>query len=186
MLRPQPKLLVYPPTYPQGCRGFQMPQPIAESVVRISRRIAQSLPSDWGAEFSGIARKLPGGLTSCRGLAPLPPLRDGRSSWTVIMRIWGLKFVTVKKGGKTYRHYYHRATNKRIEAAFGTAAFIQEVTILEQRARDKAPRDGSLGALVTAYRKSPQFTGLADVSRKDYDRVFDWLKPMGDIPLVSL
>ena len=50
----------------------------------------------------------------------------GRRGWTMLMRVKGVKPVTVRKGGKVYRYYRHRATGQRIKAEFGTAAFAAE------------------------------------------------------------
>jgi integrase len=44
-------------------------------------------------------------------------------------------------------------------------------------------RPGTLGALITAYRSSPEFTGLADRTRSDYQKVFDYLKPLDRMPV---
>ena len=105
----------------------------------------------------------------------------------MLMRIKGIKPVTVrKKSGLTFRYYYHRATGKRIDAQFGTAAFAAEVARLDQRAKDMAPRDGSLKALIIAYRASPEFTNLAPRTRSDYDKVFDYLSPMSDMPVLEI
>src|SRR4051812_46989481 len=102
----------------------------------------------------------------------------------MLMRIKGVKIATVRKGGgRIYRYYYHRATNTPIKAAFNTAAFAAEVAVLDARAQQKAPRDGSLGALILAYRSSPEFTVLGVRTKSDYDRAFDWLASIGEMPL---
>ncbi|MGH6877490.1 MAG: tyrosine-type recombinase/integrase [Rhizomicrobium sp.] len=48
--------------------------------------------------------------------------------------------------------------------------------------------NASLHALITAYRdpeKSPEWAGLKPRTQKDYQRVFDWLQPIGEMPLVT-
>lgn len=97
------------------------------------------------------------------------------------MTVKGIKAVTVKKRGETYRYYYHRATGMRITAEFGTAAFIAEVARLDGHAEATKPRDGTLHALIMAYRRSSSFSDLAARTRADYDKVFDYLKPMRDM-----
>jgi integrase len=105
----------------------------------------------------------------------------------MLVRIKGIKAVTVRKAnGQVYRYYYHRASAKRIEAEFGTAAFVAEVAALEERARALAPRDGSLKALIIAYRKSPEYGRLGSRTKADYEKVFDYLAPIGDMPLMDL
>ena len=96
------------------------------------------------------------------------------------MRIRGIKLVVVRKRGREYRYYYHRKTGKRIEAVFGTAAFALEVAALDTKAVQKTPRDGSLHGLIAAYRASHKFTDLAQSTKSDYQRVFDWLHPIID------
>lgn len=105
----------------------------------------------------------------------------------MLMRIKGIKPVTVRKKGQIYRYYYHRATNKRILAPFGTAAFAAEVATLDIRAKELTPQDGSLQALIIAYRKSPEFTQqLKPRTRSDYDRFFDYLIPLGGMPVSAI
>lgn len=104
----------------------------------------------------------------------------------MLMRLKGIKPVTVRKRGRTYHYYYHRATGTRIEAEFGTAAFAQEVECLDQNAKDKAPRDGSLNALIIAYRSKPEFTGLAPRTQSDYQKVFDWLQPITNMLVIEI
>lgn len=103
------------------------------------------------------------------------------------MRIKGVKIVTVRRGGKLYTYYRHRATNTRIKAEYGTAGFAAEVAWLDARAKAKEPLPGTWGALVTLYRKSPDWTEhLKPRTRKDYDRVFTYLRPIDDMPLSDM
>lgn len=105
----------------------------------------------------------------------------------MLMRLKGIKPVTVRKKGREYRYFYHRATGARIKAdRTDAAAFAAEVAALDAKAKAQAPRDGTLHALIAAYRASPEFTGLAAVTRSDYQRVFDWLQPIVDIPLLEI
>lgn len=103
----------------------------------------------------------------------------------MLMRIKGVKPVTVRKRGRTYRYYYHRATGLRIVAEFGTAAFAAEVARLDSSTKNTSPRDGSLRALVAGYKVSPEFTSLAQRTRSDYDKIFDWLARISADTIVS-
>lgn len=94
-----------------------------------------------------------------------------------VLRLRGIKRAKAK--GRVY--YYHRATRTRIAAAFGTAAFLAEIEALDAQAQGVAAietgrPDGTLGGLVRAYKRSPEWTSLAAASRASYERVFDDLK----------
>lgn len=102
------------------------------------------------------------------------------------MRIKGVKAVTVRKRGLVYRYYYHRATNTRLKAEYGTATFASEVAALDAKAKASAPRDGSLGALITAYKGSIKFPELAARTKKDYQRVFDYLDRVRDMGVAEI
>jgi integrase len=102
----------------------------------------------------------------------------------MVIRVKGVKKVVAK--GRTY--YYHRKSGRRIEAPHGTLAFADEVRQLDQRVRPKQQADsraraGTFGELVNAYRTSPEFTGLAERTKKDYQRILNYLKPLHDIHL---
>jgi integrase len=84
---------------------------------------------------------------------------------------------TVSKG---ITYYYDRISGERIEAEFGTPAFLAELD-LKRNGRHKK-EDGSLGALIRAYRASPEFKSLAPRTRADYGKVLDHLKPSENIP----
>lgn len=105
----------------------------------------------------------------------------------MLVRIKGIKRYRVrKKDGRIYDYAYHRATGKRIESAIGTPEFLAEIARLNIAADVLQPRDGSLSGLIFAYRKSPEFNGLAPRSRADYDKVFDWLQPIGDMAVCEI
>lgn len=87
------------------------------------------------------------------------------------MRVRGIKKVRAASG-KVY--YYDRATKERIAPE-----------------RLRSPRRpgksiGTVGALVAAYKASPEFAQLAERTRSDYQHVFDWLKRIGDMPVFQL
>ena len=90
-------------------------------------------------------------------------------------------------GVKVYRsrgkvYIYHRKTGKRIKSAPGLAAFLAETERLTAASASQAPKPGTVGALIEAYRKSPEFSDLAERTRSDYQKVFDYLKPIdGDL-----
>jgi integrase len=94
------------------------------------------------------------------------------------------------RGVKVYRSRgklfaYHRKTRQRIHAPFGTAAFLAEVERFE-KAMPLEPAPGTLGALIHAYRRSPEFLELAERTRRDYQKVFDYLKPLDADPVLTM
>lgn len=84
-----------------------------------------------------------------------------------------MKRVTSK--GKTY--FYHRKTRKRLSGAPGSAEFIQSYRDAESEPKQVHAAPGSFGALIEAYMKSPEFTDLAGVTRKDYRQMIEILRP---------
>ncbi len=89
--------------------------------------------------------------------------------------------------GKT--RCYHRKTNIAVDLVkfpIGSAEFFAEcarITALAERSNKTKP--GSLGMLVGRYRADIAFTDLADRTKSDYDRFFNFLKPIADTPLVK-
>lgn len=86
-------------------------------------------------------------------------------------------------GVKLYRsrgsvYAYHRKTGKRLRAAPGTAAFLAEIERLNAGIVKAEPKPGTLGALIEAYRRSPEFAELAPRTRSDYQKIFDYLQPL--------
>lgn len=78
---------------------------------------------------------------------------------------------TVSKG-KVY--YYHRATGERITEPVGSAAFLAHVESLNARGRPvQKPPKGTLGALFADYQSAPEFTELADLTKRDYRNVIN-------------
>ena len=101
----------------------------------------------------------------------------------MLVKLRGLNKVRTK--GRTY--YYHRRTGTRLRSEPGTPEFVQEVAVLDGMPRAHgAPRAGSLGGLIAAYKGSPEFAGLAEQTRRDYHRVFDWLRSIDEMPLMEL
>lgn len=99
-------------------------------------------------------------------------------------RVRGINKVRAK--GRVY--YYHRASGVRLRAEFGTPAFFLELDRLNAvpRALTAQYKPGSWGALVVAYRSSPEFARLADRTRADYQKVLDYLAPIDAMPLPQL
>jgi integrase len=102
----------------------------------------------------------------------------------MIVRVRGVNKVRAK--GRIY--YYHRASGVRLRAEFGSAAFFLELDRLNATppAATAQNKPGTWGALVTAYRGSPEFGRLAERTRADYQKVLDYLAPLDAMPLLQL
>ena len=105
------------------------------------------------------------------------------------VKLSGIKRTTVK--GRTY--FYHRATGEpiTIDPTVDPAGFAATKKRLDDLAAAKAPvapplKDGSLGALRTAYKRSPEFLTLSPDSQKAYNRSFDALKSLDDMAIVDI
>jgi hypothetical protein len=91
------------------------------------------------------------------------------------MRITGLNRVRSK--GRIY--LYDRKTGSRLLSdpadAVAVAAELQKI---RQPSKRMAVRDGTLGALILAYRESPEFLEqISKRTRADYEKIFDYLRP---------
>jgi len=84
---------------------------------------------------------------------------------------------------------YHRKTRTAIDlkkTPFGSAEFFAEcarIKALADAAGQKQEKPGALGMLICEYRKSPAFLDLAARTRADYQKHFDYLRPIGDTAL---
>jgi len=108
----------------------------------------------------------------------------------MIVRVKGIKKVRSK--GRIY--YYHRATKTRINVPRDSAEFVTEVARLDKLAEATKlnPADkkipSTLGWLIALY-KSPsnaKWLQLSERSKADYEKVFDYLKPLDAMPLAEL
>jgi integrase len=82
---------------------------------------------------------------------------------------------------------YHRATGTAIDLQkypLGSAEFFAEVARIGALATVTEPKPGTLGMLINEYRAHAAFMDLAPRTRVDYQRVFDYLKPIADTPLI--
>jgi integrase-like protein len=104
-----------------------------------------------------------------------------------VVRVKGFKiFASRHKNGVVY--VYHRHTNTPIDLKkhpLGTAGFFAECARITELCKVMAPaKPGTLGILIEGYKGHRAFTDLAPHTRRDYQRIFDYLKPIKDTPLV--
>jgi integrase len=98
------------------------------------------------------------------------------------------------EGVKAYRnrhgkwYYYHRKTGKRIKSRPGSPEFFAELAARNSTASAVPPRPlpGTLAALIADYRASAEFITLEPRTRADYQKVFDYLRPLETDLLVAV
>lgn len=102
------------------------------------------------------------------------------------VRVKGFKLWKDKKTGNHY--CYHRTTKTPINLKknpIGSAGFFaecQRIAALVERGEKAKP--GTLGLIIQRYRAHRAFTDLAERTKADYQRVFDYLKPIANTPLM--
>ena len=102
------------------------------------------------------------------------------------VRVKGFKIFSDRHGKP---RCYHRATRIAVDlerAPLGSTHFFAECArIAALTTATGAPKPGTLGLLISQYRANPAFTGLAPRTRQDYQRVFDYLKPIDGTALIK-
>lgn len=88
----------------------------------------------------------------------------------MIVRIKGIKKVRAKSG-KVY--YYDRATGERLDPR-------------SLRSPQRGRGTGTVGALIAAYKASPEWAQLAPRTQRDYQKVFDWLSSIDGMPVFQV
>ncbi len=103
-----------------------------------------------------------------------------------IIRVKGFQIFKDRHG---HLRCYHRKTRKPVDLAkapVGSAEFIAECAKIAALADAKSTKEkpGTLGLLICDYRKSPGFQDLAPQTQFDYQKIFDYLRPIADTQLV--
>ncbi len=102
-----------------------------------------------------------------------------------VNKYYGWKIWQDKKPPFKWRAY-HRASRHPIDTAkfeLYSVAFDVEVNRINGLYLVKAAKPGTLGMLIKKYRASPKFQKRAPRTQSDYQRVFDWLRPIEDTQL---
>ncbi len=104
-------------------------------------------------------------------------------TWVLVK---GFQIFTDRHGK---RRCYHRATRIAVDleaAPLGSAEFFAECSRISASTKAPVkPKPGTLGMLIALYRQHGAFTDLASRTRQDYQRIFDYLKPIDSTPLVK-
>jgi integrase len=83
---------------------------------------------------------------------------------------------------------YHRKTRSAVDldkTPLGSAEFFAECAKIAALAESTAPKEkpGTLGLLICDYRAAPAFQDLAPQTQGDYQKIFDYLRPIADTAL---
>ncbi|GJD52466.1 hypothetical protein OPKNFCMD_5232 [Methylobacterium crusticola] len=81
---------------------------------------------------------------------------------------------------------YHRKTRQVVDlgkAPLGSAEFFAECARISALAVAVTPKPGTLGKLIETYRAHAAFHDLAPQTQSDYQKIFDYLKPIADTAL---
>ena len=102
-----------------------------------------------------------------------------------VVRVRGFKIFRDRHGKM---RCYHRRTGTPIDLSqnpIGSPGFFAECNRIAELANfGEIAKPGTLGLLISEYRASGAFLeDLAERTRSDYQRVFDYLRPIADTPL---
>jgi integrase len=102
-----------------------------------------------------------------------------------LMQLKGFKFFKDRHG---HQRCYHRASATPIDLKkfpLGTMEFMAECARIAALGKAATPKPGTLGLLIDGYRKHEAFQNLSPRTRRDYDRCFDYLRPIQDTMLTE-
>jgi integrase len=102
-----------------------------------------------------------------------------------VVRIKGFKIFDDRHG---HKRCYNRKTGIKIDlkaAPLGSAEFMAECARIRALTTVTTAKPGTLGLLINEYRAHAAFTDLEPRTRSDYQRIFEYLKPVADTPLVK-
>src|SRR5712692_4679267 len=110
--------------------------------------------------------------------ATMTPMRSSQGSATItIVRVKGFQIFADRHGRM---RCYHRRTKTPVDltkAPLGSAEFFGECARLAEAGKlQLPPKPGTLGMLIAEYKKHPAFTDLANHTKSDYQRIFDYLR----------
>ena len=106
-----------------------------------------------------------------------------------IIRVRGFKIYRDRHGKQ---RCYHRETGIPVDlkkTVLGSAYFLAEcariAALAEAKAAAAQDKPGTLGLLICDYRNSSSFQDLAPRTKIDYQKIFDYLRPIADEPLAK-
>src|SRR3984893_15435684 len=103
-----------------------------------------------------------------------------------VVRVRGFQIFKDRHGRLRCYHRKLRVTVDLKKTPIGSPEFFAECARIAELADAKVAKDkpGTLGLLICAYRKSPALQDLAPQTQYAYQKMFDYLRPIADTPLV--
>jgi hypothetical protein len=103
-----------------------------------------------------------------------------------VVRVRGFQIFKDRHGRLRCYHRKLRVTVDLKKTPIGSPEFFAECAKIAALADAKVAKDkpGTLGLLICDYRKSPALQDLAPQTQYDYQKMFDYLRPIADTPLV--
>jgi integrase len=101
-----------------------------------------------------------------------------------VIRVKGFKIFSDRHGKP---RCYHRQTKVAVDlgkAPIGSPEFFAECARIAAVNTNIGPKPGTLGRLISEYRSHAAFLDLASQTRADYQKVFDYLKPIESEALI--
>jgi integrase len=107
-------------------------------------------------------------------MTPADPLERKRPKHIKVSRVNGTEY------------HYDRLTNLPILAEPGTNEYFKEIE-RGRAGRGKAVKsEGTLGRLVLEYKETPQWSTKSPRTKSDYEKVFNYLKPLDAMPITKI
>lgn len=100
-----------------------------------------------------------------------------------VVRIRGFQIFKDRHGKLRCYHRASRIAVDLVAAPIGSAAFVAECQRIAATHTVQAPKVGTLGRLVAEYRAHAAFLDLAEQTRRDYQKILDYLAPIADTAL---
>jgi integrase len=103
-----------------------------------------------------------------------------------VIRVKGFQIFRDRHGRLRCYHRKSRVPIDLEKAPIGSVEFFAECAKITALADAKVVKEkpGALGLLICDYRKSPSFQDLAQQTQFDYQKIFDYLRPIADTPLI--
>jgi integrase len=104
-----------------------------------------------------------------------------------VVRVKGFQIFKDRYGRLRCYHRKSRTPIDLTKAPLGSAEFIAQcarIAAIAGASVTVEEKPGTLSLLICDYRKSPTFQDLAPRTQSDYQKIFDYLRPITDTPLM--
>src|SRR5262245_31200266 len=103
-----------------------------------------------------------------------------------VVRVTGFQIFRDRHGRMRCYHRKSGIAVDLVKRPMGSSEFFAECARISALLSAVAPKPGTLGLLIQSYRADAIFADLAPRTRADYQRIFDYLKPIADTALRPL